>query len=65
MRSAPLRDRMNSRQISPCSRMEHIAFFVRCLVAFRRAVESGGVSSFRQRLLLDGLTGIGFGGLAA
>ena len=64
IRSAPLRDRMNSRQTSPCSRIEQIAFLVRCLVAFNRAVVSGGVNLLREWFLSDGTTMFGFDGCA-
>ena len=53
MRSTPLRIRINSRHTSPCSRMEQMAFFVLCLVGFKRSVESGGVMLLRERLFSD------------
>ena len=54
IRSTPFRSRMNSKQTSPCSRMEQTAFLVRCRVGFSRSVVSAGVNRFRpERFLFD------------
>ena len=42
---------MNSMHTSPSSSMEQMAFFVRCLVGFKRAVDNGGVNVLSDGIL--------------